>query len=110
MTAEHARAVIARAEPFVPELPRPLVRELPPADPFPIEALDGVLGPAARAIHARVQAPLAVCAQSVLAAATLAVQGHSDVELPTGQARPVSGYFLTVAGSGERKTSADHEV
>ena len=110
MSTPDVRAAIARAEPFVPEPPRPLVRELPPADPFPIEALGDVLGPAARAIHARVQAPVAICGQSVLAAATLAVQGHGDVELPTGQARPVSGYFLTVAGSGERKTSADNEA
>lgn len=110
MSTPDVRAAIARAEPFVPEPPRPLVRELPPADPFPVEALGDVLGPAARAIHARVQAPVAICAQSVLAAATLAVQGHGDVELPTGQARPVSGYFLTVAGSGERKTSADNEA
>jgi len=46
----------------------------------------------------------------VLAAATLAVQGRADVQLPTGQSRPISGYFITVAGSGERKTSADREA
>lgn len=30
------------------EPPRPLIRELPPADPFPVEALGGVLGAATR--------------------------------------------------------------
>jgi hypothetical protein len=41
------------------EPPRPLMRELPPADPFPVDALGPVLGSAARAIHDRVRAPLA---------------------------------------------------
>jgi hypothetical protein len=92
------------------EPPRPLMRELPPADPFPIDALGDVLVPAVRAIHDRVQAPLAICAQSVLAAATLVVQGHADVELPTGQQRPLTCYFLTIAATGERKTATDSEA
>ncbi len=65
------------------ETPRPLMREVPPAEPFPVDVLGGVLRSAAEAIHDRTQAPMAICAQSVLAAATLAVQGHADVELPT---------------------------
>jgi hypothetical protein len=93
------------------EPPRPLMREMPPADPFPIEAL-GPLAAAAKAIHDRVQAPLAICGQSVLAAATLAVQGHANVELPIGgkRSKPLSSYFVTVAESGERKTEADHHA
>jgi hypothetical protein len=93
-----------------PEPPRPLMRGLPPADPFPIDALGEVLAPAARAIHDRVQAPLAICGQSVLAAATLAVQGHTDIELPTGQKRPLTNYYLTIAATGERKTAVDTEA
>src|SRR4051794_17478814 len=110
MTAAHAKAAFDEAEPFTPEPPRPLRRPLPPPDPFPVEALGDVLGAAARGIQDKTQAPLAICAQSVLAAATLAVQGFADVQLPTGQTRPVSGYFVTVAASGERKTSADTEA
>jgi len=53
---------------------------------------------------------MALCAQSVLAAATLAVQGHADVELPTGQARPLSNFFITVAETGERKTACDEHA
>ena len=96
---------VEKAEP-----PRPLTREAAPADPFPIDALGGVLVPAARAIHDRVQAPIAMCGQSVLAATTLAVQGHADVELPTGQWRPLTCYFLTIAATGERKTATDSEA
>jgi hypothetical protein len=94
---------------ITPEPPRPLMREVPSADPFPVDALGDVLAPAARGIHDRVQAPIAICGQSVLAAAALAVQGHADVLLPIGggHAKPVSSYFVTVAATGERKTECD---
>jgi Protein of unknown function (DUF3987)/Primase C terminal 2 (PriCT-2)/RepB DNA-primase from phage plasmid len=92
------------------EPPRPLIRELPPADPFPIDALGSVLGSAARAIHERVRCPVAICGQSVIAAANLAAQAHADVELPTGHVRPISNFFVTIAETGERKTAADNEA
>jgi hypothetical protein len=98
----------ARSTPSEP--PRPLRRDPGPADPFPVGALGEILSAAARGIQEKVQAPIAICAQSVLAAATLAVQARADIQLPTGQARPIAGYFITVAGSGERKTSADREA
>lgn len=86
---------------------RPLHRDVPPPQAFPIEAL-GPLQDAAKAIQACTQVPAALAAQSVLAAATLAAQAHVDVKLPHGAVRPLVGLFLTVAGSGERKTSADN--
>src|SRR4029077_17258995 len=92
------------------ERPRPLMRLLPPADPYPLDALGSVLGAAAEAIHDYVQAPRAICCQSVLATAALAGQGHADVLLPTGQCRPLSLYLLAIAETGERKTSCDHEA
>ena len=109
--AEAACARIASLIDEAPEVeaepPLPLLRELPAADPFPISALSGPLEEAALAIQQKIQAPLAMCAQSVLAAATLAAQGHVDIVLPHGQVRPVSGDFLTIAESGERKTACD---
>jgi hypothetical protein len=110
MTAAQAKAAFDAAEDFSPEQPRPLRREMPPADPFPVDALGGILGPAARGIEDRVQAPAAICAQSILAAASLAVQGHADVELPTGHVRPTSEFFVTIAASGERKSTCDGEA
>jgi hypothetical protein len=86
---------------------------LPPADPFPIAALGDRLGSAAKAIHDRVQAPIAICAQSVLASATLAVQAHANVVLPigtSGHAKPISNYFCSIAASGERKSACDAEA
>jgi hypothetical protein len=88
------------------------MRELLPADPFPVDALGSILGGAARAINDRVQAPLAIGAQSAFGCAALATQGHADVVLPIGpgQARPVSCYLVTVGVSGERKTACDSEA
>jgi putative DNA primase/helicase len=75
--AERLRKAIEEAEDVVPEAPRPWMRELPPADPFPVDALGDVLAPAALAIYDRVRAPLAICGQSVLAAADLATKHTS---------------------------------
>ena len=93
-----------------PEPPRPLMREIPPADPFPTDALGKLLANAAHGIQDRTRAPIAMCAQSVLAAATLATQGHANVRLPTGQVRPISSYFVTVGVSGERKSAVDAQA
>src|SRR5262249_7189413 len=49
----------ATAPDEVAEPPRPLMREVSPADPFPIDALGKILGDAALAIHDRIRAPLA---------------------------------------------------
>jgi hypothetical protein len=92
------------------ESPRPLMREMPPPDPFPIQALGGILANAAIGIQDRTRAPIAICGQSVMAAATLVTQAHADVRLPTGQLRPLSNFFATVAVTGERKTAADAEA
>jgi hypothetical protein len=110
--AAEVRRIIERAEDAQPEPPRPLMRELAPADPFPIDALGDVLGAAANAIHDRVQAPMAVGAQSVLGVANLAVMGHADVALPIGlgQPKPISDFFITVASSGERKSESDKQA
>jgi hypothetical protein len=87
------------------EGPQPLLREVPPGAPYPVEAL-GPLRPAVEAVAGAVQAPAAIPAASALAVASLAVQGHADVET-LGGPRPTSLFLLTVARSGERKTTCD---
>lgn len=86
---------------------RPLFRDLAPAPAFPLAAM-GALRPAADAIAAMTQAPVALCAQSVLAAASLAVCPHFDAVLPSGQTKPTALLCVSVACSGERKSSVDH--
>ena len=53
---------------------------------------------------------MAICGQSTLAAATLAAQGHADIELPTGQVKPILNFFISVAATGERKSATDSEA
>lgn len=76
--------------------PEPLCRRPDSPEPFPVEALGGVLAPAALAMYEIIKAPLAVCAQSVLAGANLAVQGHADVAID-GRHFPISEFILTIA-------------
>ncbi len=102
--APSAPASGGRAEPL------PLFPKAAPAKPYPLEALGEGLGAAARAIASKVQCPESMAAQSVLAVAALASQAHADVMLPYGQTRPLSLFCLTIAGSGDRKTSADREA
>lgn len=105
--AEPIRKIVEAAPVYQAEQPLPLTRSVPDPDPFPVEALGGVLAGAVRAIEDQTQAPIEIAAQSVLAVATLAAQSHVDVTLPTGQMRPVSSFFLSVAESGERKSAVD---
>lgn len=86
--------------------PTPLVRPLKAATAYPIDALGPILGPAAHALTEIVQVPDALAANTVLAAAALAAQQCCDVETLGGD-RPLSLYLLTVAASGDRKSSAD---
>lgn len=90
--------------------PLPLFPPMPAADPYPTDALGPVLGSAAMAIASKVKTPPAVAGQSVLAAASLVAQAYADVQLPFGQPRPLSLFMITVAGSGDRKTTADNEA
>jgi hypothetical protein len=91
--------------PFMQDSPQPLLRNIPPGAPYPIAAL-GPLQAAAEAVQGQTLAPMAIPAQSALAVASLACQGHADVETLGGSA-PLSLYCLTVAPSGERKSSCD---
>jgi Protein of unknown function (DUF3987) len=71
-----------------------------------------MLAPVASGLREIVQSPLAMCANSVLVAATLTAQPHVNIELPIGRGeiKPVSLYFITVGKSGERKSATDSQV
>jgi Protein of unknown function (DUF3987) len=110
VTAPGIKEVVDAAQQGQVEPPRPLLRDLPPAEPFPLAALGDILGGAAEAIVDRVQCPDATTGQSVLGAATLATQGHANVELPHGRCAPLSNYYVTVDESGGRKSEADRHA
>ncbi len=91
--------------PFKPEGPQPLLREIPLGEAYPVAAL-GPLRDAVEAVQDVTQAPVGIAAQSALSVASLAVQGFADIETLGGDA-PCSLFCLTIAESGERKSSCD---
>ncbi|NRP44708.1 hypothetical protein XMV225_001875 [Aliiroseovarius sp. xm-v-225] len=91
--------------PFKADGPQPLVRTIAQGAPYPIHAL-GPLREAVEAVQGQSQAPVGIAAQSALSVASLAVQGFADVETLGGD-RAISLYCLTIALSGERKSSCD---
>jgi hypothetical protein len=93
-----------------PPEPLPLAPPMPAARPYPVAALGPVLSGAAESIAAKCQCASALAAQSVLAVASLATQRLADIRMPFGQDRPLSLFFVTVAASGDRKSTADNEA
>lgn len=89
--------------------PLPLLRSLPKSEPFPLETLPPVLKGMATQIIQTIQPPSALAGQSILAAASLAVQSLGDISID-GRSYPLSCYFVTVGESGERKTAVDNAV
>lgn len=102
-----ATKTITQVEPvaYETEGPQLLLREIAGGAPYPLAAL-GPLRDVVQAVQGATLAPIAIPAQSALAVASLAVQGFADVET-LGGSRPLSLYCLTIAQSGERKSSCD---
>lgn len=95
--------------PCLPDEPMPLVRVIAPGLPFPVDVLPEIMKNAIYSLARGVQAPLGLCAQSALAAVCLATQGHADIIID-GRLFPISENFITIAESGERKSSVDKFV
>ncbi|AVU75131.1 YfjI family protein [Pseudomonas rhizophila] len=93
----------------LPRPPRPLIESNPVAQPYPVQALGGILGPAVERMAEVIGVPQALAAQSVLAASALATQGHAGLQLD-GRNYPLSLYLITVAASGDRKTATDRSA
>ncbi|PBJ13004.1 hypothetical protein BSF43_19590 [Pseudomonas ogarae] len=93
----------------LPRPPRPLIESNSVAQPYPVQALGGILGPAVERMAEVIGVPQALAAQSVLAASALATQGHAGLQLD-GRNYPLSLYLITVAASGDRKTAADRSA
>lgn len=86
--------------------PMPLRRELPAAEHFPNDALGSLMSGAALRMREIIQAPDAIIGQSLLAAITLAVQAHADIDVD-GRLIPLTDFFATIGESGERKSACD---
>ena len=76
-------------------------------EPYPLGALPDSIQAAVAEVQAFVMAPTALVAASALAAVSVAAQAHADVKRAEGLAGPCGVYLLTIADSGERKSTVD---
>lgn len=86
--------------------PRPLRRVDSPEE-FPAWRLPGCIGQAVREVVDYVQAPIPLVAASALSVVSAAVQTQHSVSRDARMHGPATLYFLTVAESGERKSTVD---
>jgi len=87
-------------------IPAPLTLALP----YPAQTLPNDTFGAYDELMRTIQAPDALIAMSLLSAMATAAQGIADVQLPCGHIRPLSLNTLSIAESGERKTTVDNLV
>lgn len=77
------------------------------AEPYPLNALPETIRAAVAEVQGFIKAPIAMVASSALAALSLAIQSHVDVKRAEQLSGPTSLYLLTIADSGERKSTCD---
>ena len=76
-------------------------------EPYPLDALPPSVRAAVEEVQGFVKAPMVLVASSALGAVSLAVQAHVDIKRAEGLTGPVGLYLLTIAASGERKSTCD---
>ena len=86
--------------------PQPLAAKVTP-EPYPIDALPGITRAAVQEVAGFVKAPIAMVASSALAALSLAAQAHIDIKRAERLHGPVGIFSMTIADSGERKSTCD---
>ncbi|MBT9567810.1 MAG: DUF3987 domain-containing protein [Thiobacillus sp.] len=86
--------------------PQPLAAKVIP-EPYPIDALPKTIRAAVEEVAGFVKAPLPMVASSALAALSLATQAHIDAKRAERLQGPVGLFLLTIADSGERKSTCD---
>ncbi|MDD2743385.1 MAG: YfjI family protein [Rhodocyclaceae bacterium] len=86
--------------------PQPLTAKIEP-EPYPLEALPDSILAAVKEVVGFVQSPVAMVASSALTALSLAIQALMDAKRAEKLHGPVGLYLLTIADSGERKSTSD---
>ena len=114
--ADGIRAMIATARELAGAAPKGKNEEWPDplpltthqqADPYPLNALPGIIGEAVKEVVDFVQCPVALGACSALAVVSIVAQGLVDVRRANKLDGPTSLFLLAIADSGERKTTVD---
>jgi putative DNA primase/helicase len=87
--------------------PQPLLAAQLEPEPYPLDALPATIQAAVSEVQRFVQAPVPLVSSSALGALSLAIQPHYDVQRAEKLTGPVGLWFLTIADSGERKSTCD---
>ncbi|MGQ0618302.1 MAG: DUF3987 domain-containing protein [Panacagrimonas sp.] len=104
-TATVATPATQRAEAEWPEL-LPLVEKIE-ALPYPVDALPQTVRAAVEEVLGFSKAPVAMVASCALSALSLGLQAHADVKRAERLTGPTGLFLLTIADSGERKSTCD---
>jgi putative DNA primase/helicase len=75
--------------------------------PYPLDALPAKIRAAVDEVQGFAKAPRAMIATSAIAALSLSIQPHANIERAQGLHSPVGLFLLVIADSGERKSSVD---
>ena len=87
--------------------PHPLAAKIEP-EPYPLDALPDTIRAAVEEVAGFVKAPVPLVASSALAALSLALpSAHVDAKRAEKLHGPVGLFLLTIADSGERKSTCD---
>jgi putative DNA primase/helicase len=103
--SERLSDTVASASGGWPE-PQPMTAKTEP-EPYPVEALPDTVRAAVEEVVGFVKAPAPMVASSALAALSLAIQAHADAKRAEKLHGPVGLFLLTIADSGERKSTCD---
>ena len=76
-------------------------------EPYPIDALPDSIRAAVEEVQGFTKAPVSLVVSSAFAALSLAAQAHVDVKRAEKLTGPASLFLLTIAESGERKSTCD---
>ena len=98
------RGAVAKVAPW--SEPQDLIEQAK-AEPYPLDALPGAIRAAVAEVMGFVKAPTVLVASSALAALSVAAQAYADVKRADKLTGPCGLFLLTIADSGERKSTCD---
>lgn len=75
--------------------------------PYPLEELPACLRAAVSEVAGFTKAPESLIVSAAMAAMSVSIQAHVNIERTSGLSSPVSLFQLVIADSGERKSSVD---
>jgi putative DNA primase/helicase len=86
--------------------PQPMTAKVEPT-PYPLDALPDTIRAAVQEVQGFIQSPIPLVASSAVAALSVASQAHVDIKRADKLAGPSGVFLLSIADSGERKSTCD---